>query len=629
MNRVLKSERNLLKKSVAMACSVLTKICAVLGLFAVVQARGHASPPESYYAGTENKNGAQLLDALHAIVGPHNVVGYDQLWEAYGKTDVNAEGKPWCIYSEFPFTSFKSNPAAQPGRIGSFLTREHSFPKDWWGGARNAAYSDLFHVIPGDAHVNGQKGVNPLGEVDEDGVTFGVSLVGRARDDLGYQGEVFEPADGYKGDFARNYLYFATAYLAGPGPLDCARSPMIAGDGVSFKPWARRLLLKWNREDPVSERERLRNEAVFALQGNRNPFIDHPEFADRIWEAEEADGFWVGIDASYALEMERKGVVWQSGDATGEIFRIFGAAGVNRMRVRLWTSDEGVNGLHYATEMARRAQEQGIKPLLVVFLSENWADYVKQPVPTVWKELSFEDKLKAVEAYAERVARHFADSGVIVKDFEIGNEIDFGLCGEFEEEWSRRVSTEYMRSTIWLRVARLVRAAQAGIRRVSPDAKFVLHLTQWWNPSYCGAFFKTMLGAGVEVDFAGLSFFPTSDLSKENSFGFFLKQTEELYRGVRRPLVICEYAYPSEPKFTGQFSAWNQPVNGYALDAGGQAAWVRDFLRQLRATGYFDGAFYWSPEWYESDMWSAFALFDGQGRAKPALSEFAAEAGRR
>lgn len=602
---------------------VLRLVVAVLGIACV-----YAAPPEGYYSAAEGRSGRELLDALHAVVGPHEVVGYDQLWSAYEKTDANAEGKPWCIYSEFPFASFAPNPAGKPGQIGSFLTREHSFPKDWWGGTRNAAYSDLFHVILGDAHVNGQKGVNPLGEVDEGGVTFGVSKVGRARADLGFRGDVFEPADQYKGDFARNYLYFAAAYLAGGECLDCTRSPMIAADGVSFKPWARRLLLKWNREDPVSERERTRNEAIYALQKNRNPFIDHPEFADRIWGAETGDGFWVGVDAGYSLEMEKKGSVWRGGYGAGDLFEVLRDAGVNRMRIRLWAGDEGVNGLRYATEMALRAQKCGIKPLVVVFLSEDWADYVKQPAPAVWKELSFDDKVKAVEAYAERVTRHFAESGVVVEEFEIGNEIDFGICGEFEEEWGKRVSVEYMQARIWPRVATIVRAAQAGIRKVSPDAKFVLHLTQWWNPSYCSAFFKTMLGAGVEVDFAGLSFFPTSDLSKENSFEFFLKQTEELYRSVRRPLVICEYAYPSELKFGGQFSTWNQPVAGYGLDESGQAAWLGDFLKQLRSVGYFDGAFYWSPEWYASDMWNAFALFDAQGRAKPALRGFGADSAR-
>jgi arabinogalactan endo-1,4-beta-galactosidase/endonuclease I len=583
---------------------------------------GHAAAPDGYYTAAEGKSGADLLRALHGIVGPHQTISYAGLWKAYEKTDATPEGKPWCIYSEFPFASFVQSPGGRPGRIGSYLTREHSFPKDWWGGTRNAAYSDLFHVILGDAHVNGQKGVNPLGETDETGKVYGISKVGPAKEDLGYMGNVFEPADKYKGDFARNYLYVATAYLTGGGHLDCTRSPMIDPDGISFKSWARRLLLKWNREDPVSDRERARNDAVFALQKNRNPFIDHPEYADLIWGGPAPRDRLLGADPNYSLEMEKDGRPWTQNGKADDLFKILRAAGLDSVRIRLWTGDDGVNGLNYATDLARRAQQCGLNPYLVIFLSENWSDYVKQPVPKIWEKLSYEEKLKAVETYAERVTRHFSDHGVPVDYFEIGNEIDFGICGEYEPEWSKRVSTDYMKAAIWPREAAVIKAAEAGVRKVRPGAKFTLHLTQWWNPGYCGDFFKTMIGSGVTVDFAGLSFFPTSDLTKKNSLEVFLQKTQALYNVVRKPLFVCEYGYPSQATFGGQFAAWNRPVVGYALDEIGQAKWLRDFLAAIEKSGFIDGAFYWSPEWYASDMWSAFALFDAKGNPKPALRAF-------
>lgn len=335
-----------------------------------------------------------------------------------------------------------------------------------------------------------------------------------------------------------------------------------------------------------------------------------------------AENFWNGADVGYALDMEKSGAAWRTAGSPADLFEILHRSGFDAVRIRLWTGDDGVNGLHYATEMALRAQKQGLRPLLVVFLSEGWSDYVKQPAPEAWKSLSFEEKLRAVETYAERVARHFAEHGVAVDHFEIGNEIDFGLCGEFEEEWSRRFSVDHMRSAIWPRAARIIHAAQSGIRKVRPDARFVLHLTQWWNPEYCAAFFRTMLERDVTVDFAGLSFFPTSGLSKKNSIEFFANQTGQLYEAVRRPVWICEYAYPSQTKFTGQFAAWNKSVPGYTLDLAGQAAWVRDFLAHARSSSFIEAAFYWSPEWYPSDMWSAFSLFDSKGDARPALSGF-------
>jgi arabinogalactan endo-1,4-beta-galactosidase len=141
--------------------------------------------------------------------------------------------------------------------------------------------------------------------------------------------------------------------------------------------------------------------------------------------------------------------------------------------------------LSYAVRLARRAQDNGLKPYVVLFLSEDWADYVKQPVPGPWGKLSFEEKLKAVKAYGEKAAKAFEDQGVKVDLFEIGNEIDFGICGEFEEEWAKRVSIPYMKTAIWPKMARIIAAAQSGVKKVRPEARFTLHLAQWNTPEYC------------------------------------------------------------------------------------------------------------------------------------------------
>ncbi len=91
---------------------------------------------------------------------------------------------------------------------------------------------------------------------------------------------VFEPADEYKGDFARTYFYVVTAYQN----LSWKYTYMVAdGDYPSLQPWAIEMLLKWHRDDPVSEKELKRNEVVYSIQTNRNPFIDYPELAEYIW----------------------------------------------------------------------------------------------------------------------------------------------------------------------------------------------------------------------------------------------------------------------------------------------------------------------------------------------------------
>jgi arabinogalactan endo-1,4-beta-galactosidase len=329
--------------------------------------------------------------------------------------------------------------------------------------------------------------------------------------------------------------------------------------------------------------------------------------------------FMNGVDANYVLEMEKAGKTWAGGDP----YRTLAAAGANSFRVRLWTGDEGMNGLKYATETARRAQVAGLKPYLVIFLSDNWADFVKQPVPKIWKDLSYDDKVAAVEAYAERVTRHFKDAGVPIELFEIGNEIDFGICGEFEEEWPKRVSLDYMRQRIWPRMAPILAAAQRGVKTAQPQAKFILHLTQWDNTAYCTAFWKFMTDHGVSLDHPGLSYFPTNHPKPgQRSLAFLQQQLEAFHAATGKPLILCEYAFPSLAEFPGQFADWNKPIEGYPLDPAGQAKWLADFLAAARASKSLAGAFYWSPEWYasEADMWKAFALFDDQGKPKPALA---------
>ncbi|HEX8914514.1 MAG TPA: glycosyl hydrolase 53 family protein [Humisphaera sp.] len=346
--------------------------------------------------------------------------------------------------------------------------------------------------------------------------------------------------------------------------------------------------------------------------------------------------FLTGVDANYVPEMEKAGKTWsaEARSAAGgagtraDPLALLAAAGADAFRVRLWVGDDGPHGLRAATTLARRAKDAGLRPYVVLFLSDGWADMVKQPVPAVWKDLAEPAKLAAVEAYAERAVRAFAAAGVAVDLLEVGNEIDFGVCGEFEEEWPKRVSLEYMSQRVWPRMVPILKAAQAGVRRARPDAKFVLHLAQFADARYCVAFWRSMLAAGVAVDVAGLSYFPTSAAEPSHRLPDFLsKQTAAIRAAVDRPTLVCEYAFPCRRKFGGQFADWDKPAEGYASDEQGQRRWVADFLAAARADPNCAGAVYWSPEWHGPGMWEAFALFDADGVARPALRSLSATPG--
>jgi arabinogalactan endo-1,4-beta-galactosidase len=329
---------------------------------------------------------------------------------------------------------------------------------------------------------------------------------------------------------------------------------------------------------------------------------------------------WVGVDCNYILDMTAAKKSWRDGSGPVDPFTLFAKQGCQVARVRLWVGGDGSNRLNQAIETALRAQRAGLKPLLVVFLSEEWADLVKQPAPRAWRNLPFEQKLAAVEAYSEQVARRFADAGISLETFEIGNEIDFGLCGEFEEEWPKRVSREYMSQRVWPRVAALVQAAEAGIRKVQPSARFVLHLAQWNKPDDCIAFWKAMLDAGTQLDYLGLSYFPTSSETEEQRpLDYLRRQTAKIFEAIPRPVLICECGYPASAEFDGQFATWKRAVDGFPLTDDGQARWIDGLIKLVESDPHFLGVIYWSPEWYSGGLWDAFALFDANGVARPGV----------
>ncbi|OHE79032.1 MAG: hypothetical protein A2107_03880 [Verrucomicrobia bacterium GWF2_62_7] len=322
-----------------------------------------------------------------------------------------------------------------------------------------------------------------------------------------------------------------------------------------------------------------------------------------------------GIDANYLPELRARDVPWRTNGYDGDPLAAFAQRGVNAFRLRLWTTNTET-----ALTLATQAQQAGMTVLPVLFLSDNWADYVKQPVPAEWQDSDLTGKCGTVAGYAARTAIALRERGIRANLYAIGNEIDFGICGEFEERWERRVSPDWLRQEVWPRAAAIIAAAQQGVRTVNPAARFVIHLTQWWNVPFCRAMLSALREHGVQVDVIGLSYYPTAPMSEQRDFSSFFASTDTLAAAFNCPVIICEYAYPASAEMGGQFSDWNHAAPGYPLTPEGQARWLKDFLVACRADAHIAGAFYWSPEWHADEMWRAFALFDERGNARPALS---------
>lgn len=249
-----------------------------------------AEYPSGYYNSLEGKNQAALKTAAHDVIRSHTNISYgDRTWDAFKKTDVRVvDGKQywWDMYSSelVPISS---------GHGG--LNIEHSVANSWWDGTKNDAYNDIHHLNPSNSTANSRKSNYPLGKVGTVTWTNGVTIVGKPAS--GYGGgssNVYEPCDEYKGDFARVFMYMFTCY---EDMKWGTRFTWMYNEGQKypmFRDWAVNMLLEWNAQDPVSDKERNRNEAVYGIQKNRNPFIDLPELCEYIWGSKKTLPFSLG-----------------------------------------------------------------------------------------------------------------------------------------------------------------------------------------------------------------------------------------------------------------------------------------------------------------------------------------------
>ena len=266
-----------MKKVLILMLLVLTSFSFYLSKKELVSVE--AASYDSYYANVNTSSGQSLINSLSDIISSNTVdVGYGGLKSAYTTTDVKpGTNYIWDMYSNYNYVAGSSF-AGSYSKEGDGYNREHSVPQSWFGEA-SPMKSDLFHVYPTDAKVNGIRGNYMYGETNNPSTTTGNgSKFGTSSHSL-YKGTVFEPIDEYKGDFARTYFYMATRYIDKVGSWGNhfkSGYPYLTNYSVD-------LFMKWHLQDPVSEKEINRNDAVYKLQKNRNPYIDHPEYANVIW----------------------------------------------------------------------------------------------------------------------------------------------------------------------------------------------------------------------------------------------------------------------------------------------------------------------------------------------------------
>ena len=304
----------------------------VLSLFLIGQSFAFncpVTPAEKlpdYYASIDGTSGKQLLDAIQQVakIGYRtDDFRYDSCWLAFKYTDMNADGYIWEIYSDcvFEYEKDRTSNTSQTGECKGY-NREHAMCQSWFGttslagiemssSKKNSPGSDIFHIYPASYGMNSRRGNRPYGEVQTaantsgNGTKYGTPVTTIAIDNsvagayvegsITLNTNVLEPADEYKGDIARSYfgtmVKWAGEWAFNKNELgNTIFDTTIDADthygpenNYGFTNYGLALMLKWHRQDPVSQKEVDRNNGIQLTQGNRNPFIDYPYLAEYIW----------------------------------------------------------------------------------------------------------------------------------------------------------------------------------------------------------------------------------------------------------------------------------------------------------------------------------------------------------
>ena len=233
---------------------------------------------DSYYEDAIGQTGQALLDELHISAAfNHNRMSYSQVWDALRYTDEDEEN-PDNVILIYTGRSQSKQFTSSGNNHPDAWNREHSWPKSHGFPSRGDwAYTDIHHLRPTDASVNSARG-----NLDFDvGGTEISEAPGNYRDS-----DSFEPRDAVKGDVARMMFYMDVRYNGndGTGTDDLVLVNFSQTRGGELGDLC--TLYDWHVQDPVSEEEIRRHSRIVERQGNRNPFVDYPFWANEIWGQE-------------------------------------------------------------------------------------------------------------------------------------------------------------------------------------------------------------------------------------------------------------------------------------------------------------------------------------------------------
>jgi arabinogalactan endo-1,4-beta-galactosidase len=399
-------------------------------------------------------------------------------------------------------------------------------------------------------------------------------------------------------------------------------------------------------------------------------------------QSASANGFRASLSVSpYTELMFKSGVVFTDGEVSAsspeQLQQLYMRHGANEVYTRIgtartYTKGFGDHSLDRGLARARMAQALGLpfNPELGLFNiygdircepPPNFSDYPEIKVPGAWTSLTLDQMIPILRSYGAFVARQILDTGVKVRIWDLGNEIEFGTAGvvvrpipgvcdgtEGGPGWykapdavdpaigqmsvfellklpeSQRIA--WLQAHLWPHEARILAAVAEGIRSVDVHARFSTHVSGATAvlPTQAVAFYKAMSDGGFRVDEFGVSYYPTSSAIPSDRLQAFKDMATALHRELGRPVFIAEFGYPAAKMESG--FVWNDAAVGYPLTPEGQANFIRELVAWGVGTGVLSGIRPWAPD-LAGTAWGPMSFFETDGKsatARPALDAITA-----
>ncbi|CAN5517132.1 arabinogalactan endo-1,4-beta-galactosidase [soil metagenome] len=327
---------------------------------------------------------------------------------------------------------------------------------------------------------------------------------------------------------------------------------------------------------------------------------------------------YLGVDISYANEMDDCGAVYKAGGQTVDQYPFFKSAGANTARIRIWNDPDWTkySNLADVKRSIKRAKQAGLQVLLDFHYSDDWADGEKQLAPKAWAKLSTPDQAKALYAFTHDTLKELNAEGLMPDLVQVGNETNGEIVSTLAQ------AKEPIR---WDRNALLFNAGIKAVRDVSRETgtkpRIMLHIAQ---PENAEPWFEAATKAGVtDYDIIGLSYYSKWSKRSMAQLGTTINRLRNTYAA---DVLVVETAYPftndnadSSPNLLGEDSL----IAGYPATPDGQKKYLVDLTQLVLASGG-TGVFYWEPAWVSTKTcgtrwgkgsnWENAAVFDYKGQ---------------